>query len=75
MYAGGDRADYIMMLKAMAGECNTKELLFERRSVYVNYLTYAVKRGDLTRDYNFYKCTPKALEMISHYNRVGKKIK
>ena len=70
-----DRANYIMMLKAVASGCDTQEDLNERRSVYVGYLPDAVRWGHLTRNEAVYRCTPKALELISHYNRVGKKIK
>lgn len=75
MYIEGDRSDYIMMLKAVAGGCNTKEELYERRSVYINYLTDAVRCGHLTREEAVYFCTPKSLELIKHYNRVGKRIR
>jgi len=75
MYLEDDRSNYIMMLKAVANGCDTKEDLSERRSVYINYLTDAVRWGHLTRKEAVYTCTAKALELISHYNRVGKKIK
>jgi hypothetical protein len=70
-----DKADYIMMLKAVASGCDTKEDLEERRAIYVSYLTDAVRCGDLIRHEAVYTCTKKALEFISHYNRVGKRIK
>lgn len=75
MFIEGDRADYIMMLKAVASGCNTKEELNERRSIYINYLTDAIRAGHLTRSEAIYFCTTKALDLIKHYNRVGKRIK
>lgn len=74
MFEKGNHSDYIMMLKAISGGCNTKQELKDRRSLYINYLTDAIRRGHLTLDYDLYTCTPKALELIKHYNRVGKKI-
>lgn len=75
MFIEGDKSDYIMMLKAVANGCNTKEELNERRSIYINYLTDAIRWGHLSRNDAVYSCTPKALDWIKHYNRVGKKIK
>lgn len=75
MYFDADKSNYIMMLKAVANGCATADDLRERGSVYITYLTDAVRNGDLIRKEGIYTCTPKALEFIKHYNRLGKRIK